>query len=312
MMTPTADEIETLRNRTDGWRPIRDRVWVGLVERVTAMVLDGPANDPSKCRVRLRFRGLLLDTSDAEDFISEFVASRMKRIDAGMLLDAFDAGSGTDLYAYLAAVDLVRKRAVSRDTLRRGRLEVGIDAAGGEAVAEDRNAPSDPIAMLAARIRMPPPPAGIGALHRHAAMQTFPRQADREEFAIYRIDLAAQVARCGGRDPLEHLSDRHAEAARRLAARRQRLLSELVEHPNRTEPARLAIKSRLAKVAVREVVQPLATEAVQALLSLASSAAARQQISRYRRSLPKVFPALAGIEAMLDDDAGDARGEATS
>ncbi len=302
------EEIATLRDHGEGWRVLRDRVWVALVDRLRTLVLDGPTSDLSQCRVRLRFRGLLQDAHDAEDFISELAAVQMGRIDAGTLLDGFDPDRETDLCEYLAAAPFVQNRAKDHQARRRRRLEVALEAADDEPdTAREGRRPRDPVAELADRLRMPPPPPkGIGALHRHAALQTYPRQVGRDEFLPYGSDLAARVAPHDGREPLEHLADRHAEAAGGFARRRASLEKELIEHPSRTEAVRLGIESRLAKVAVRSIVAPLAAEAVQSLLTLATAAAARQQISRYRRSLSSVFPQVAGLETLLDDGGEEA------
>ena len=303
-MRLTPDEIAILRERRDGWRPLRDRLWVALVERLRIRVLDGPTSDLSRCRVRMRFRGLLQDAHDAEDFISEFAAERIRRIDAGTLLNEFDPDRETDLCDYLAAASVVRKRAIDHQSRRRRRHEVGLESAADEP-DEGRGGGRtiDPIGELVGRLRMPPPnPVGIGALHRHAAMQTYPWQVDQDGFDPYQKDLAVTVAPLGDRGPIEHLEDRHAAAADGVTKRRQRLERELIERPNRTTKVRLRIEARMAKLTVAAIVAPLAAEAVQSLLALPSAAAARKQISRYRRDLPKVFPGLAGLEKHLHDD----------
>jgi hypothetical protein len=151
----------------------------------------------------------------------------------------------------------------------------------------------------------PPPPTGVEAVPRHAALQTYPRQREWEEFSIYMSDLAARVARHGDLEPLEHLERRHADAAEAIAATAARLERKLVEHPNRTAANRRKIESQQAKNMAAAILWPLAAEAVQALLSLPSAAAARQQISRYRRNLSRLFPSFAPLEAMLDGDAGE-------
>ncbi len=303
-MRLTPDEIALLRERRDGWRPLRDRLWVALVERLRIRVLDGPTSDLSRCRVRMRFRGLLQDAHDAEDFISEFAAERIRRIDAGTLLNEFDPDRETDLCDYLAAASFVRNRAKDHQARCGRRHEVVLESAADKPDGgRDNGGTIDPIGELVGRLRMPPPnPAGIGALHRHAAMQTYPWQVDQDGFDPYQKDLAAKVAPLGDRGPLEHLADRHAAAAAGVAERRKRLERELIEHPNRTTEVRHRIESRMAKATVKAIIAPLAAEAVQSLLTLPSAAAARQQISRYRRDLSRVFPRVAGLERHLHDD----------
>jgi len=304
-MRPGIAGFEMLRTRAPGWERLRDELWQALVARIEEIVLDGAAGDDRDRRVRPRFRGLLLDAEDAREFVSDLALSRIERIDAGTLLDGIDFEDGDDLCRRLASRDFVRKRAVGHARDRPRRLAHERRASRSEAVEprEASVAPRDIGAELSSLLRLPvPTPGGIQAVHRHAAMQTYPQQCREDDFALYLDDLKATLRPSGERGPLEHLDDRHVEASTVLAEEQRRLEEDLIEHPHRSESSRRRIQSRLAKTLVASLVCPLKADAVQALLGLATGAAARQQISRYRRELSRVFPGTARLQRVLDGE----------
>ena len=307
-MSFTAEELECLETHAVGWEAVLDRLWVALDERLHGMILNGSPGDWEQWSLRSRFL-FLGDVDRAQDFIGVFIDGLMRKGRAQTLLHGFEREADKVL-AYLAAPDLVQKRALSyhakagrcgvtgmsSDPERVGRAR-NIDADGGVGETLEARSPNRPgggidLASLPIQICWEPE-AGIDAKVRMASLQCWPR-LDRGQpgMTVLEEDLKQVVQSSSDLSAFEALVEQHDLARRRLADEIAEIDRQIEASPGMHRETREQHESRRTGFEADRLLCPLNREQAQSLLGLATPDAAYQQISRYRRAYADLFPDL--------------------
>ena len=315
------EDLERLATHEAGWESVRDRLWVALEERLHTMILGGQPADPATWKVRPAFN-MLPDADGAQSFICEFIVSLIKKADAEppTLLEGFNGGSDKVL-AYLAASDLVKKRALSYIALmNRGgltgaprdssqaprRRDIDGDDGIGEDLADSslgsRREGSDP-ETRSVRISWDAE-IGLDARVRMAALQCWPRlDVDQPGRSDLQSDLEQSVQPSSpGHGAIETLEVQHQAARIRLTQAIADIDQQIHDAPGMHARTRNDHEARRFGLQADRLLCPLLREQVQALLGLKTPEAAYKQLSRYRKAYPELFP---GLLALCEDQVMD-------
>lgn len=305
-------DLTCLAARSDGWGDVWWQLWVVLEARMREIVLDGPANDPIACRVRPMFRGVLSDTTTADDFISDTLEKQTARAEQGTLLSdehlAVDLGTVVRMLVsknwvmnrartYAQRTSAVGVSGMNRDVATVERLDVGEETPFGASVAAkavtetgtsvlmeqlDRGVPCLRLALESTE--------RLTSVEETAASHTLPLLSEEEATTgVAREVLDKRVD--GG---LAALTLAHTAAQRSIRSDEKRLVEEGLEHPGREQRAQVDLVRRLTKLRARRVVEPLEASQLQTLFGLPTLNAAEKRNSKYRRALEGLFPELHG------------------
>lgn len=289
----SVDELNRIRDRTDGWEEVWIRLWAELYHRLQDWVLTGPANEPLARRVNKKHFAVLRDPFTAEEFISYFLESLRRRAERGTLLAGFDPESGHDVCSYLIRVAPGRATSYIASL---NRWESSSDGSQNEgSVARQRSHPD--LDRCFAEIDHPPGQQP-DVMVRQASMQVHPR-LDREvpNWSTLQDHLAKTLQTEGHDTGLDHLASAHTEADDRLSARIDAIRLSTGGPKGSSENER-----QLDRWRADRMIAPLDGNAVSKLLAV-SPVAARKQISRYRerRSLLRLFPRLRALVEQVDE-----------
>ena len=298
----------------------RARFWMVIDAWIRDLLLVGPENDTSACRVKPRFRSLLPDPHAALDFAAELTIERVKQWSSGRFDD--EGLEGLDRLAGLsriASASFVRLRALSSLRHRNGAGLVGLPADAAPAWSLDgaddvdfagsledevsAPAPSSNLVHLLASLESGAPvlrlhaaSTRIGAILVTAAMQLLPRLVPDEPSNV----LAIEAMERDLAGPIDSVDLAQQDAATLLADLVESLQRELFEHPG-MEPAAVAkIERRIVRARADLVVQPLSGRTIAGLLGLASANAGEQRNSKYRARLADLLPELAALTGLLE------------
>ena len=290
--------------------------WMVIDAWIRDLILVGPDNDTSACRVRARFRSLLPDPHAALDFAADLVLERVGHWAAGR----FDQTTWKDMerrrgLAGIASSSFVRLRALSALRHRTGGGVVGLPAdgepgwsldagveGGFDLPVETARAASetaeDLTALLASLeagrpvLRLHAPSDRIGAVLVTASLQLLLRLVPDDptnERAIEAMDREAATRAA--------IIEAHRIAAEGLEAALETVSKELFDHPGMEPAAVERLERRLVRIRADLVVQPLAGGVVADLLGLATTNAGEQRNSKYRARLGDLLPELAVFAA---------------
>jgi DNA-directed RNA polymerase specialized sigma24 family protein len=292
-MSSSGDDLRLIRDRGPGWEAAWSILFGEVNLRLLRWVKNGQPNDPASGRLNRTHFGVLGNVFEADDFISEYLLWLHSRATDGRLLAGYDIEAGTDVCAYL--IRMAPQRAVSH--MRKRRRHVPID--GTEAL-QGGSGGSRWMGDVARGLTEIEHPKGepVGAVVRQAAMQVHPR-LDRtvENFPTLEGDLQRAMRPEDHASGLQHLEARHADSQERLRAELESIQDELAamaapkaRHQPHTQRH---WDNRFFRRFADLLIAPLDQEAVMALLDL-PAAAARKQVSRYRRreNLRRLFPRL--------------------
>ncbi len=297
--------------------------WMAIDAWIRDLLLVGPENDTSACRVKPRFRSLLPDPHAALDFAAELTMERVKQWSSGRFDDeGLHDLDRTQGLSRIASASFVRLRALSALRHRNGAGLVGLPAEAAPAwsldAADDADfagslegdvaAPGSSSSLVrllaglesgAPVLRLHAASTRVGAILVTAAMQLLPRLVPDEPSNVLAIE--AMERDLAGSIDLVDLAQQ--DAAMLLGDLVESLQRELFEHPG-MEPAAVAkIERRIVRVRADLVVQPLSGRTVAVLLGLASTNAGEQRNSKYRARLVELLPELAALADLLGPDA---------
>ena len=300
-------DIETLRDRADGWESVWGRLWEALDLRLHEMLFFGAPNDPSSWKLKSRFN-ILREEFTAQDFISDLLLDFSRRAEQGTLLASFE-GVPDQLLPFLAAPDFVGRRALSHFAKARQAGIINLpsdheaspsihhlDGDGFDLVDGGGSSQVDDPLRWPLRIEFQ---AGgsIGATIRMAAIQCWPRLAtDQSGLDQLESDLRSRLSVADATDPIIALKEVHGSARTRLIRQLRSIEDQIIDSPGMHDPRRDALDTQRIKIQVDLLLVPLDREALQGLMSL-SDDAVFQQIRRYRRNFSELFP---DLEERLD------------
>lgn len=307
--TPHIDLL-CLANRSDGWLDAWWKLWVLLEARMREIVLDGPANDPVLCTVRPKFRGVLGDTTTAEDFISDALEKQSARAKQGTLLNDEHLASDLETVVRLlvsqrwilnrARTYALRMSAVGVGGMSRvsgtiERLDAGEETTLGSSVAAKSMAEAHSVVMMEQLDRGVPclrlalrSTEQLTSVEETAASQAHPLLSEEEASThVARSALEGRID--GGVEALRLALEKAQGSLRNFESR---LVQEGLDQPGMEQRAQEELARRLTKLRARRILEPLEASQLKALFGLPSLNAAEKRNSKYRRAIGELFPDL--------------------
>ena len=241
-MAFSLQDIETLRDRADGWESVWGRLWEALDLRLHEMLFFGAPNDPSSWKLKSRFK-ILREEFTAQDFISDLLMDFARRAEQGTLLVSFE-GTPEQLLPFLAAPDFVGLRAISHFAKARqaGIINLPSDHEASPSVHQldgdgfdivDRMGFSELDDPLRAPLKIEFKAGGsIGATIRMAAIQCWPRlSTDQPGLDQLESDLRGHLSLAEPTDPIVALTRAHGSARSRLIRQLKAIDDQIIESP---------------------------------------------------------------------------------
>ncbi|MDA1025588.1 MAG: hypothetical protein O3A19_04090 [Planctomycetota bacterium] len=280
-------------------------------QRVWAVVLSGPQNDPAAARVKGPFRNLFRDPHAAEDFIAEFTDQIDRSRAKGRYRDeSFLELSQKDALSKIAAKSLIRKRAISSvRKFSRGGITGLPDHAGNPVSydAGDAGGWGDQIKSPTGSAE-PIPDSGLGLLRRllngeailelsikhdrldsveeTAALQTWVL-LDPSQSVFESIRLMIEGRIVGG---IDALLKAHVVGRGEIDAALADCVSEFEAHPAMELKRLDGIDRRRTRLEGRRLFDPLSASSIRELLDLPSLNAGEKRNSKYRAGISGLFP----------------------
>ena len=306
-MAFTLQEIEQLRDRSDGWEVVWNRLWGDLDLRIHELLFNGAPNDPASWSLKPRFK-MLRDESTAQDFLSDLLFDYDRRAKEGTLLASFK-GTPVQLLPFLATPDFLKRRATDHLTkvLHQGIINLPsdhdvapsvrpIDLEGFDVADQSISRNADDVLRVPLKIEFRPG-GTIGATIRMAAVQCWPRlSADQSGRGELESHLCERLTPPKNEDPITALISLHKNASQRLVRQLRAIDDQIMDTPGMHEPRRAALDTQRVKIQVDLLLAPLDREALQTLMALSDNAIF-QQVTRYKRSYTELFP---DLEERLD------------
>lgn len=296
-----------------GNREVSD-VFMTLLEAwIRERVLEGPAADPGRCRLRPRFR-MLRDVHGGFEFISEILLEREMQRQAGNLGDrdwlAMTPEAGL---AHLASASWLRFRALSFMGRESAAGFVGMPEENRSVTSLDGDAdggPGDrigtetasgttalPVLEVLARLSDGRPVLVLeiddlsSAVVATAGLQTLPRlDPDGATTTSVRETVETSLA-----ETMDRVGEAHEEGRRQHVERLEDIRRRLRDHPGMTIRTREDLERQLVQTEAARLFWPLIGSEVSRLLGLPSVNAGEQRNTKYRRALPKLLPRLAAL-----------------
>ncbi len=296
-----------------------------LEDRIRGQIVIGPPSDPSRCRIRPRFR-LLREVSNAFDFIGEMLLERRTQFVAGTFRGSEMGGlERQEGLARIASATWLERRmftylrreashgmvGMPEKERRVGSLDAGENGSLGDglgAASSDRDGTGRDFGLLEALAGGRPvlvldlSAVTSSAIVGTAGLQLWRRlDADASTSAEAR---AVAVSSLSGDEP--DLEAAHDAAMARHDARIAELRERRLLHPGMEIRTAENIERQINETLAATLLWPLLGATVTELFGLPSVNAGEQRISKYRKALPSLLPALVALanEAFGDEPDG--------
>jgi hypothetical protein len=301
-----------------------------LEDWVRQQIVTGPPSDPSRCRIRPRFR-LLRDVSNAFDFIGEMLLDRRTQFVRGTFRGSeFGGLARPEGLARIASASLLERRmftylrqeaahgmvGMPEKERRVGSLDVGENGSLGDGIggaSSDREGSGRDFGLLEALSGgRPVLVLDLSAVTSSAIVGTAGLQLWRRLDADASSSAEARaVAVSSLRGDVPDLEAAHDAAMARHEARIAELQQRRLQHPNMEIRTAENIERQINETLAATLLWPLLGATLTELFGLPSVNAGEQRISKYRKSLPSLLPALMALaNEAFGDESGDA-GEAS-
>lgn len=301
---------------------LEDAFLLVLDDWLKGRVLGGDPTDPARCRVRPRFKQLR-DVHVAFDFLGEIQLERLAQFNAGNLDDpefrGLDRRSGmariaSTHFLVLRAQSFLRKEAAggmlgmpetdrmvgSLDAGEDGGLGAGIEASTARDAARMGDTPDAGLGVLSHLVEGRPVlvlelDEVSAAIISTAGLQLRRRlepEAPTTSDAIRRADDALAV-------PVSEVDAVLDAATREHRDRIETLRQRCWDHPNMTRRTAEDIERRIVQAMAASLLWPIWGREVAMLFGLPSENSGQQRVTKYRKALPLLLPALAASFATV-------------
>lgn len=315
--------------RTGKGRSVDDAFLLVLDDWVKERVLAGDRSDLARCRLRPRFKHLR-DEHAAFDFLSEIQLERLLQFKAGNLDDPkfrdLDRRAGM---AQIAATQFLVNRSrsflgkeaaggmlgmpeadrmlASLDAGEDGGLGAGIEASTARDADRLRDMPDSGLGVMAHLVEGRPVlvlelAEASGAIVETAGLQLRRRldpEAPTSDDAIRKAEDRLAV-------PLPEVDAALDAATQAHRARIETLRQRCWDHPNMTRRTAEDIERQIVEAMAASLLWPIWGREVAVLFGLSSENAGQQRVTKYRKALPVLLPALAASHAMISGSVEEA------